>query len=181
MTRRGLFAVLAGLGFALAGCGGSTHTPSVSATPLASTTYRLRITPADRATLGGASVRRLPLFVSRGRLALATWGSSNCLNVPGKLSVLGPDAIRVDLVAGSWRPSGAWLRYRADDRTTRGMRIVASRLGGCLQDLRETPMVVSLPRQINVNARLTIHLYYPLATKAVVLHAPPSHTYPPAA
>jgi hypothetical protein len=181
MRRRGLCGVFAGLGFALAGCGGSTHTPSVPATPRASTTYRLRITPADRATLGGASVRRLPLFVSPGRLALATWGSSNCLNVPGKLSVLGPDAIRVDLVAGSWRPGDAWLRYRDDDRITRGMRIVARRPSGCLDDLTETPMVVSLPQQVNVNARLTIRLYYPLATKAVVLHAPPYHTYRTAA
>jgi hypothetical protein len=181
MTRRRLFVVFAGLGFALAGCGGSIHTPSVSATPRASTAFRLRIAPADRATLGGASVRRLPLVVSPGRLALATWGSSDCLNVPGRLSVLGPDAIRVDLVAGSWRPGDAWLRYRDGDRTTRGMRIVARRPSGCLENLLETPMVVSLPPQINVNERLTIRLYYPGATKAVVLHAPPYHTYPTAA
>ena len=173
MKSRGLLVVFAGLGLALAACGASAHTLSVSAISRASPVYRLRITPLARGTLHRGSVRRLPLFVSPGRLALATWGSSNCLNVPGKLSVLGPDAIRIDLVGGSWRPGDAWLRYREDDRSTRGMRIVARRPGGCLLDLTETAMVVSLPQQIDLNDRLTIRLHYPLARKAVVLHVPP--------
>jgi hypothetical protein len=55
------------------------------------------------------------------------------------------------------------------------MRLVAHppANGVCLLDLTDTPMIVSLPRQINAHHRLTIRFYYPLTKKPYITTAPP--------
>lgn len=55
------------------------------------------------------------------------------------------------------------------------MRIVARPPadGICLADRTETPMVVSIPSQINVHHRLTIRFYYPLTKKPFIVTVPP--------
>jgi hypothetical protein len=55
------------------------------------------------------------------------------------------------------------------------MRLVAHppANGICLTDLTDTPMVVSIPSQINAHHRLTIRFYYPLTKKPYVATVPP--------
>ena len=45
--------------------------------------------------------------------------------------------------------------------------------GVCLADLTSTPMVVSIPSQVDANHRLTIRFYDKLAKKPFVTTAPP--------
>jgi hypothetical protein len=174
MMRLAVTLTLLLLGLALAGCASSGGKRSTAGQSHAQArAYNLRVVAGNRNTLGRASSRRLPLFVSPQRLAIATWGSSNCLTVPAKLTVLGPDAIRIDLTPGSWRPTGTW--HRVDGRRMPRMRIVAHppTNGICLADRTDTPMVVSIPSQINVHHRLTIRFYYPLTKKPFIATVPP--------
>jgi hypothetical protein len=55
------------------------------------------------------------------------------------------------------------------------MRLVAHppANGLCLLDLTSTPMIVSLPSQIDAQHRLTIRFHYPLTKKPYVTTAPP--------
>ena len=176
MKRLALTVTLLLLGLALAGCASSSgkhSTKGQSHAHAQARAYKLRVVAGNRNTLGHATTRRLPLFVSPQRLAIATWGSSNCLTVPAKLAVLGPDAIRIDLTPGSWRPTGTW--HRVDGHRVPRMRIVARppANGICLADRTETPMLVSIPSQINVHHRLSIRFYYPLTKKPFIATVPP--------
>jgi hypothetical protein len=175
MKRLALTVTLLLLGLAVAGCasgGGKRSTESKS--PPQSRPYSLRVVAGNKDTLGGAIHKRFPFFLSPTRLAIATWGSSNCLAVPTKLVATSPHTIRIDLARGSWRPTGTWLPHRVDGRRIPRMKLVAHppANGICLLDRTDTPMVVSIPSQVDVHHPATIRFYYPGAKKSIAT-APP--------
>jgi hypothetical protein len=176
MKRLALTVTLLSLGLATAGCasGGGKRSTEGTSHPQGSA-YSLHVVAGTKDTLGRAVGKRLPLFVSPTSLAIATSGSSNCPTVPDKLVVLAPDTIRIDLARGSWRPTGTWLHHRVRGRRIPRMRLVAHppANGICLADLTDTPMIVSLPSQIDVHRRLTIRFCYPLTKKPFIATAPP--------
>jgi hypothetical protein len=175
MKRLALTALLVLIGFALAGCAssGGKHSTERSSHPQGSA-YSLRVVPGNKDTLGRA-IKQLPLFLSPTNLAIATRGSSNCPAVPKKLVVLTPNTIRIDLTEGSWRPTGTWLHHRVNGRRIPRMRLVARppANGICLTDLTSTPIIVSIPSQINSHHRLTIRFYDPPSKKPFVTTVPP--------
>jgi len=132
-----LFALLllsTAFGFAGAGCGGSSSL-------VASVTPKLK---AELRQMHGRAG-----FLSPTRLAFYTSASGSCPNVPHKLTVQTPNAIRVDMVKKS--PTGS-----------------------CTADLRIYPVVISInPKQIDVHHRLTISLYDSRYGDPVVYHVPP--------
>ena len=143
-------ALVAAVGLALVGCGGSTHsTRRSSHVPL--------VVPLR------GHVRLQPgraRFLSPTRLAIATMGSSSCPSVTDRLVVVNRDAIRIHLVTGSWR------------RTQLVAKPPAS--GACTADWGATAMAVAIdPSRVDVHRRLTIRLYYPGSTKPGTLTAPP--------
>jgi hypothetical protein len=176
MKRLALPVTLLLLGLAVAGCasGGGKRPTEGESRPQASA-YSLHVVAGNRDNLSAAVHPSLPVFLSPTRLAIATVGSSNCLAVPEKLVVLTPDTIRIDLARGTWRPTGTWLHHRVRGRRIPRMQIVAHppSNGICLTDLTDTPMIISIPRQINVHHRLTIRFYYPLTKKPFIATAPP--------
>jgi hypothetical protein len=178
MKRLALTVLLALLGLALAGCAGSggKHSTSANSSHTRNSPYSLRVVAGNRDTIPAADLRkRFPLFLSPTSLAIATSGSSNCPTVPDKLVVLTPDTIRIDLARGSWGPTGTWLHQRVRGHRIERMRLVARppANGFCLADLTDTPMVVSIPSQINVHHRVTIRFYYPLTSKPYIATVPP--------
>ncbi len=176
MKKLALTVTLLSLCLAVAGCASGRGKRSTEGkSHPQSSAYSLQVIPGTKATLGRASGKRLPLIVSPTSLAIATSGSSNCPTVPDKLVVLSPDTIRIDMARGSWRPTGTWLHHRVHGRRIPRMRLVAHppANGICLTDLTYTPMLVSLPGQINVHHRLTIRFYYPLTKKPYITTAPP--------
>lgn len=164
--------MLLALGLALVGCAGSGKRSGEGESHPQGSAYSLHVVAGNKHTLGRASGKRLPLLLSPTRLAIATSGSSSCPSVPDKLVVLSADTIRIDLAEGSWRPT---LHHRIRGHRTSRMRLVARppANGICLTDLTDTPMVVSLPNQIDVHHRLTIRFYYPRSTKPFIATAPP--------
>ncbi len=176
MKRLALTVTLLSLGLAMAGCasGGGKRSTEGKSHPQGSA-YTLRVAAGNKDTLGRATGKRLPLFVSPTSLAIGTSGSSNCPTVPNKLVVLTPDTIRIDLARGSWQPTGTWLHRRVRGRRIPRMRLVAHppSNGICLADLTLTPMIVSLPSQINSHHRLTIRFYSPLTKKPFIATVPP--------
>lgn len=176
MKRLGLTVTLLSLGVAMAGCagGGGKRSSEGKSHPQGSA-YSLHVVAGNKATLGRANGKRLPLFLSPTSLAIATSGSSNCPTVPDKLVVLTPDTIRIDLARGSWQPTGTWLHHRVRGHRIPRMRLVAHppANGACFLDLTDTPMIVSLPSQINIHHRLTIRFYYPPTQKPFVATVPP--------
>jgi hypothetical protein len=176
MKRLALPVTLLLLGLAVAGCasGGGKRSTEGKSHPQGSA-YSLHVVAGNRHTLGRAVGKHLPVFVSPTSLAISTSGSSNCPTVPDKLVVLTPDTIRIDMARGSWRPTGTWLHHRVRGRRIPRMRLVAHppANGVCLADLTDTPMIVSLPSQINAHHRLTIRFYYPLTKKPYIATAPP--------
>jgi hypothetical protein len=147
------------LGLALGGCAGSgsshpatTDGPSNGPRPLPIAT-RPPIVPLDPKILSRLKHLHGARFLSPTRLAIPRiLGSSNCPSVPDKLIVERPDAIRVNLVVGSWTRTSSGLRVRTPHRP----RI-------CLTDLAlNSPVVIAInPKQIDVHHQLKIILYYP--------------------
>ena len=177
MKRLALTVTLLLLGLAVAGCasgGAKRSTTQVKSHPQ-SRPYSLHVVAGNKDTLGRAVGKHLPVFVSPTRLAIATTGSSNCLAVPDRLVILAPNTIRIDLTRGSWRPTGGWLHHRVRGHRIPRMRLVAHppANGICLLDLTQTPMIVSLPTQINAHHRLTIRFYYSHTKKPYITTAPP--------
>ena len=71
-----------------------------------------------------------------------------CPPVPSRLTVLEPDAIRIDMTQP---PSD----------------------GACTTELRIYPVVIQVdPKQIDVHRRLTVSLYYPQTKRPAVYHLP---------
>ena len=164
MKRLTLGVLGAVVGFAAAGCaGGSQHRATTSAKPkvpvpgsnptplvVAVGTHEMpgivlrHGAPLQSSPRGGAQ------FVSPTRLAIVTWGSGNCPEVPKRLVVANPSSIRIRL----------------------GLRKPAN--GICLADLRSIPEVIAInPKQIDVHSRLAIRLYAAPRTKPVLRFAPP--------
>jgi hypothetical protein len=162
MRRLGLVVLLAMIGFAIAGCAGSsgkqTSTPTASEKPQtrASPTHgsaprSVRIVKVSRTQL-----HRLRLaghgaaFLSPTRLAFLTSRSSNCRGVPATIAVATPDSLRVRL------------------KETKPANDI------CLANLLIEPVVIAIsPKQINVHHRLAVRLYYPRTKRPVVFTALP--------
>lgn len=186
MKKLALGVLCAVVGLVSPGCGGTARRSAASAASgsgsVKSTTLHQRISvslprvvPGTRQNMGTINLRNGARFLSPTRLAIETWGSGSCPAIPNRLSVLGPDTIRIHLILGTWRPLGSSGRIIGRNRALPGMRLVPQRPnGGCTLDLRQTPMVISInPRQINVHRELTIRFYYYRSKKAEVRTAPP--------
>ena len=132
MTTR-VFALLV-LGLALAGCG-STKPPSTHP-------YTPRLAALYRAT------HVLPYFVSSTSLAIQTFGSSSCPEVPKTLTVLDPHTIRIDLTPGTRGPGEELISHPPAS-------------GICTADYGSIMMTVSLPCGIDVRHSVTLRLDYP--------------------
>lgn len=165
----------------LAGCAGSgkrSAPPSVSVkTPTMQPRVSVsppRVVPGTLENMGQVNLRKTARFLSPRRLAFETWGSGSCPAIPNRVIVLAPDTIRVHLIRGTWRPLGSWSRIIGRSRALPGMRLAPQRPGGgCTLDLRPTPMVITIPTQVNVHRRLTIRFYYYRSLKPEIRTAPP--------
>ena len=102
-------------------------------------------------------------FLSPTQLAFSTSGSRDCPNVPYRLVVKSPDSIRIDLTMGSGRST----------RMHRTVLVPKPRHGPCLADYAIFPIVVSIPRQVDIHHRLKLTLHYRLNKHPVVFTAPP--------
>ena len=136
---------LVAVGLVAAGCAGSggkrAAAQTTPETPLVAVYAKL---PKTLDLSNGAA------FLSPIRLAIVSWGSGNCPNVPKRLTVVNPSSIRVRL----------------------GVKVPAN--GICLADLRSIPVVVAIdPRRIDVHRSLTVHLYAGRHAKPILRVAPP--------
>jgi len=148
----GAIAVLAGV-MAASGCGGSGVKQAAYHPTAAQTRGDALIVPISAQTRRSLE-RHLyrARFLSPTRLAIpGIAGSSNCPSVPAKLIVRSPNAIRVNLVVGSW------------SRTASGRRVeVPHSPGICLDDLHPIPVVIAIdPRRVDVRRQLKVSLYFP--------------------
>ena len=121
------------------GCAGSTRKASepakrsAPALPLvvAHPAVQVKYQPSDQLRhLSGTGGR----LISATQLAFATTGSTGCLWLPTRLTVLSPTAIRLD------------------------MRFPDHRV--CLADLIRVPIAVKIPGIVNVHRPLTVRLAY---------------------
>jgi hypothetical protein len=154
MKRLALGMVIATLGFAVAGCGGSGAKHSLVVPVSRQVWHHVKLT--------GVGAR----FISPGRLAFLTSGSSSCPSVPYQLIVESPDSVRVNLTIGSWRPTGG---------SVVGQLVAKPPPPGaaCTADLVISPVAIAIdPKQINVYRPLKVSLYYPLAKHPTVFTAP---------
>jgi hypothetical protein len=137
---------LVAVGLVAAGCAGSggkrAAAQTTPKTPLVVTVYAKLPKTLDLSD--GAA------FLSPIRLAIVSWGSGNCPNVPKRLTVVNPSSIRIRLA----------------------VKVPAN--GICLANLRSIPVVVAIdPRRIDVHRPLTIHLLAGRHAKPILRVAPP--------
>ncbi len=111
------------------------HYPAVVRSP--------RVIPVKPAERNRLHIRGFAQFVSSTRLAIVTWGSGSCPEVPDKLTIVNPTTLRVHLAHGSYGK-----KYLVPHLPRNGI---------CTTDLATTPMLLPIdPRFIDVHHPLRI-------------------------
>jgi hypothetical protein len=144
-------AVVAALGFVLAGCAGSgkhasTTTGMGSTSPWQVTNASLEVKSAPI----GASLLKGARILSPTALGIVTSGSGGCPETPKKLIVQNRHMIRINLFTD-----------------------IPPHATACPADLTTHSFVITIdPKQIDVRHRLIVRLYYPVSAKPLTRVAP---------